>query len=53
MNYKTSKKYLNQHSPDPSGFHVTVYGVDREDRPKAMTWVFNKFENVIKISFAD
>ena len=53
MNYRTDKKYLNRRSPDPSGFEVTVYGVERTLRPAAMTWVFNKFENVIKIVFAD
>ena len=53
MNYKTSKKYLNQYNPWPSGFEVTIYAVPRTERPAAMTWAFNKFENVIKIVFAD
>ena len=53
MNYKTTKKYLNQQKPSPSGFEVTVYGVERTERPTAIKWVFNKFEKVVKIVFED
>ena len=53
MNYKARKKLLNQRDPWPTGFEVTVYNVPKSERATAMSWVFNKFENVIKIVFVD
>jgi hypothetical protein len=44
---------LNRRNPEPSGFEVTVYGVERTERPAAMRWVYSKFEKVVKIVFVD